>query len=405
LLQNQPDGQHLDNFLTFGRYDSGTENHMRIQINQIVKAVAMAGVMTLVAACSTPATAPTARPANTSVPAAPAATSGAAPPSAATVAPVPAAASGDTTPKVVSAAEAFLATLSADQKSKAIFAFDNNTQRARWSNFPTGIFQRAGLRFGDLTQAQRDAALKMVAATLSSKGYQQVIDHMNGEEALKNSGSGGNLIFGKDEYYVSMLGTPSTNTAWMWQFGGHHFALNATIVGGNITLAPSLNGGQPMEFTVAGKAVRTMGSETDKSFEFIGSLNADQLKKAVIGSRVIDLVLGPGQDGKTIQPQGLPATELTAPQQELLLALVGERVGLLNDEDAAIKMAEVKAGLAQTYVAWSGPTSKGSAAYYRIHGPTIVIEYSPQSMGGSATNHNHSMYREPGNDYGAKWRK
>ncbi len=366
----------------------------------------------LLAGCSTPA-APTAKPAApvsqsaqpTTAPAAPQQTQPTTAPApsanAATAAPAPA---GDTTPKILAAAQAFLATLNDAQRSKVQFDFNNNTQRAKWSNLPTGIFQRAGLRWGDLNQAQRDAVMTMLKVSLSAKGYQQVIDVMTGDEVLKSTDGGGNLVFGQNEYYVSILGAPSATAPWMWQFGGHHFALNATIVGGNVTLAPSLTGGQPVKYTVGGKAVQTVVAETEKSFQLINALNAEQQKKAIIGSRVIDLVLGPGQDGKKINPQGIKASELSVDQQNLLLELLNTRVGLLNDEDAALKMAEIRTGLNDTYFAWSGPTAVGSASYFRIQGPTVIMEYSPQSMGGDATNHIHSMYRDPQNDYGAKWR-
>lgn len=351
----------------------------------------------ILAGCTPAPTTPAAAPAQS----APVASNPANAGSAATAVPVTA---GDTTPQIVTAAQAFLATLNDAQRAKAQFDFNNNTQRVKWSNFPTGIFQRAGLRMGDLNQAQRDAVYGILKVSLSAKGYQQVMDVVIGDEVLKNSGASGNLIFGQDEYYVSILGTPSTTTPWMWQFGGHHFALNATIVGSNVTLAPSLTGGQPVKYTSNGKAVQTVVAETEKSFQLINALNAEQQKKAVIGSRVIDLALGPGQDGKKIAPQGIKASELTAEQQNLLLELLNTRVGMLNDEDAALKMAEIRAGINDTYFAWSGPLTAGSAAYFRVQGPSVVMEYSPQSMGGDATNHIHSMYRDPNNDYGAQWR-
>lgn len=351
----------------------------------------------ILAGCTPAPTTPAAAPAQS----APVASNPANTSSAATAVPVTA---GDTTPQIVTAAQAFLATLNDAQRAKAQFDFNNNTQRVKWSNFPTGIFQRAGLRMGDLNQAQRDAVYGILKVSLSAKGYQQVMDVVIGDEVLKNSGASGNLIFGQDEYYVSILGTPSTTTPWMWQFGGHHFALNATIVGSNVTLAPSLTGGQPVKYTSNGKAVQTVVAETEKSFQLINALSAAQQAKAVIGSRVIDLALGPGQDGKKIAPQGIKASELTAEQQNLLLELLNTRVGMLNDEDAALKMAEIRAGINDTYFAWSGPLTAGSAAYFRVQGPSVVMEYSPQSMGGDATNHIHSMYRDPNNDYGAQWR-
>ena len=318
--------------------------------------------------------------------------------------PAPADAS-DTTAKVVAAADAFLVTLSDAQRAKVQFEFSDNTQRAKWSNFPTGIFQRVGLRMADLSQEQQDAAMKVLEVTLSKRGYQQTLDQVAADEVLKGTDGGGNLTFGKAEYFISFLGKPSTSSPWMWQFGGHHLALNATIVGKNITLAPSLTGGQPEQFQQNGQTIHTIGEDIDVAFKMINALDATQQKKAIIGSQYIDLVLGPGQDGKVMQAEGIKVSELNAEQQAVLLDLINKRVNLLNDEDTAEQMATIKANLAETYFAWSGTTTEGSSAYYRVQGPTIIIEFSPQSMGGSPMNHIHAMFRDPANDYGAAWAK
>ncbi len=308
------------------------------------------------------------------------------------------------TTKVVSAANAFLGTLNADQKSKASFAYADAAQRARWSNFPTGIFQRAGLRWGDMSAAQRTSLMSLLGTVLSANGLEMLKEQMDADEVLKTQG-GGNLIFGNAEYYVAFLGTPSTASAWMLQFGGHHLALNATVVGDNITLAPSLTGGQPVKYTLDGKTVYIVGQEVKDAFAMVNSLDAAQRTEAVISTKNIDLVLGPGQDGKTLQAEGLPGKAMTAAQKTQFLALIKDRMGALNADDLAPKMADVEKNLDKTYFAWYGPTTTGSAAYYRVTGPTVVIEFSPQSMGGDATNHIHSMYRDPTNDYGAAWTK
>ncbi len=314
-----------------------------------------------------------------------------------TVDPPPA---GDATYAAVTAAQGFLATLDAAQTKAVSFAFSDDAQRTHWSNFPTGSSSATASSSGDMTAAQRDAVFAMLAAILSPKGYQQVVDTVNADEALKQSSGGGMLVFGRDQYYVSILGTPSATGPWMVQFGGHHLAINATIVGADITLAPSLTGAQPASYVLNGVTIRPQGIELDRAFELVNALDASQKAKAVIGSMYIDLVLGPGKDGMVLAPEGIQASALTAAQQALLLQLIADRVEILNLEDAALRMAEIKATLADTYFAWSGPTTAGSAAYYRVTGPTLAIEYSPQSLGEAATNHTHAMYRDPTNDYG-----
>ena len=313
------------------------------------------------------------------------------------------AATGDPTASAVAAAQAFLGMLDAAQTAKVSFTFDDAGQRATWSNFPTGIFQRNGLRLGDLTDAQQKAAFALLQALLSAKGYQQVIDNVNADEALKQSSSGGMLQFGYAEHYVSILGTPSATAPWMVQFGGHHLAINVTIVGPKMTIAPSLTGAQPSSFTLNGATVRPVGNEVDKAFALMGALSADQQAKAIVGAQYMDLALGPGKDGMTLAPEGIAASELSSALQAQLVDLIAERVGIINDVAAAARLADVQSNLSTTYFAWSGPTAPGSAVYFRITGPTLVIEFAPQSLGGDAMNHIHSMYREPTNDYGKAW--
>jgi hypothetical protein len=306
-----------------------------------------------------------------------------------------------TSKKIVAAANAFTATLTSAQKQKTIFAYSDTTQRKKWSNLPTGLFERNGIKLGDMNTSQKTAVFKLLETTLSAKGYKQIRQVIDGDEVLKQTDGGGRLIFGEAEYFVSFVGTPSETTPWILQFGGHHMALNITMFGKNVVMTPSLTGGQPTTYTLNGVKVQPIIGEVNKAFALMNSLNATQQKQAIIGSRYVDLVLGPGQDGKTLQPEGIPGSSLSAAQQTALLEVIAERVGMLNEDDANAKMAEVKANIAKTYFAWAGGTSAGSAAYFRITAPTLVLEYSPQQMGGDATNHTHSMLRDPTNDYGA----
>jgi hypothetical protein len=317
------------------------------------------------------------------------------------------------TTRVVAAANAFLATLSNEERAKGTFAF-NSTQKTGWSNLPTGAFQRNGLRMGDMTSRQRQAVLALMAAVLSREGYQKVTDIMNGDEELKNrrggqtggrqgapgrGGRGGGVNFGLDEYYIALLGTPSETAPWMIQFGGHHLAINVTMAGANHVMTPSLPAAQPARYTLNGQTIRPLGKENDKGFALINALNPAQQKQAILNYQVRDLVLGPGEDGKVIQPEGIPGSALDAKQQAMLLDIAHEWVGILNDEGAAAKMAEIRSNLPRTYFAWSGATQNGSLAYYRIQGPTLLIEYAPQQ---GDLDHIHTIYRDPTNDYGAK---
>jgi hypothetical protein len=171
-------------------------------------------------------------------------------------------------------------------------------------------------------------------------------------------------------------------------------------------LTPSLIGAQPASYTVDGNTIRPLGQESDKALGLLKALDDAQRKQAILTYRVADLVLGPGQDGKTIQPEGLKASAMTEPQKTMLLELIAEWTGIVHDSAASARMAEIKSGLNETWFAWSGATNadpgRNITAYYRIQGPNLVIEYAPQPLGGDLSLHLHTMYRDPTNDYGRK---
>jgi len=332
--------------------------------------------------------------------------------------------------RLLASARAVLATLDEAGRAKVQFPFDS-PQKTKWSNLPGPMFQRNGLRMGDLTPSQRAAVMALLSVALSGDGYRKVLDIMRGDEVLRttdrpggprgappNGGAsgaagavggrdagrgrgmpGGGPAFGEDEYYLAFLGAPSETAPWMLQYGGHHLAINVTLAASQATMAPSLPAAQPAAYTFEGRTVRPLGKENDKAFALINALDAGQRRQAILPYRVADLVLGPGQEGRTIQPEGIRASALSEPQQTMLWELVREWVGIINDAFAAPRMAEIRADLRDTYLAWSGPTTSGSAAYFRIQGPTLIIEYAPQN----SVDHIHTIYRDPTNDYGAKF--
>ena len=309
------------------------------------------------------------------------------------------------TSKIVTAANAFLATLEAQQRQKVLFAFDDEKQRVRWSNLPVRMVPRAGLNMGELSAAQRSAAMALVASALSPRGFEKVQQIVQADETLKHN-ENNNPMFGEALYFVSILGTPSLKDPWMIQFGGHHLALNVTIAGDRGILTPTLTGAQPAKYTVNGKTIRPLGEESDKAMALLNSFDESQRKQAILSYKVSDLVLGPGKDGKTIQPEGLKASAMNERQRAMLLDVIAEWAGIVHESAAAARMAELKADLAETWFSWSGPTTvtPGSniTAYYRIQGPHLVIEYAPQPLGGDPSLHVHTMYRDPTNDYGRK---
>ncbi len=359
------------------------------------------------------------------------------------LAPMAGAQQQSSTAEVVRAADTFLGTLSAEQRQKVVYAFGDATQRARWSNFPTGVVARGGISLKQMTAPQQEAVMKLLGTVLSPMGVEKVNEIRQADDDFKANGSkrgpGGGRgpqgpprdgqggpppgfggrgpgrpggpggrppsgdLFGSDLYFISFLGTPSATEPWMLQFGGHHLALNVTVAGNKGVLTPTLTGAQPALFKLNGKTIRPLGRESDKALALLQALDDKQRNQAVLGYQVADLVLGPGQDGKKIAPEGLKVSSMNARQQAMLLGLIAEWSGILNEPYASARMDQLKGEVKEMYFAWSGPTTAevgaNITAYYRIQGPHLVIEYAPQSD--EPGNHVHTMYRDPTNDYGS----
>ena len=326
------------------------------------------------------------------------------------------------TAKAVAAADKFLKGLDDKLRAKASFGFDSD-KRPKWSNLPPSAVPRNGARrMGELTKEQQAVAMEVVAAVTSKEGYQKILDIIAGDDVLAKGGGGkggkgkddkgkgdkgkgdkgkggkGGPGFGFDNFYLAIFGSPSARDPWLVQFGGHHLAVNVTVIGKDFVLTPTLTCAQPSSFERDGKKVRPLGTESDTAFKLMGMLTDKQRDQAILKTRVNNLLLGPGMDGKDIQPEGLKGADMTDAQLALLVDLAGAWVTILHETSGKPRMDQIRADIKETYFSWSGPTGDGSAAYFRVQGPTVVVEYAPQGT----TDHIHTIVRELGNDYGKK---
>ncbi|MCJ2088121.1 DUF3500 domain-containing protein [Methylobacterium sp. E-005] len=328
------------------------------------------------------------------------------------------------TQAIAAAATAFLNTLSDQQQVAAQFAFEPQPMataahfrggmrgdvdmvgeqygRAMWSNFPVSDVPRPGLRLGSLSEVQRQAVMALLRVLLSDRGYRKVLDIMGSDQALADTGTP--YASGRAAYTLAIFGTPGVADVWMVQFGGHHLALNVTMLGQYAVLAPVLTGCLPAIYEEGGKRVRALAAENDKAFALLGTLDAKQRGWALIGHPVSELALGPGRDGEMMLPVGVKGSTLDLRQREMMFDLISEWAGMLNDVHAAPRLAEIRDGLEETFFAWSGPTTRkpdrNGASYFRVQGPRLFIEFSPQEPGGDLTMHVHTIYRDPRNAYG-----
>lgn len=309
------------------------------------------------------------------------------------------------TPRAVEAASAFLDSLDTKLREKALYEFDSG-KKSNWSNLPVIMVPRNGVRVGDLTKVQRGKAMSVLAAVLSKGGYQKVLDIVDGDQYLaengqgnaKGKGGGRPSMFGADEYFLAIFGTPSDTRPWMVQFGGHHLGINVTVIGKLFILTPTHTGAQPALFKRGDREVRPLGTEIDTATKLMVSLNEKQRAQAIIGERAqVELLLVPGRDGRKIDPKGIKGSALTAEQQTLLLDVIAAWVNITEPEAAKVRMAAIKDKIGETYFAWSGPTEPGKVASFRVQGPSVVIEYAPQG----STGHIHTVIRNPEDEYGA----
>lgn len=311
------------------------------------------------------------------------------------------------------AAEAFLATLTEEQREQVLYAYDDETKSTSWSNFPVTFVQRAGINLHDLTDAQKTASLAVLESLLSDEAYATAVGIMNGDQYLLESSSSTETSLG--QYYIAFFGDPSETTAWEVQFGGHHLGINATMDGtaDDITFAPTHLGVQPAAYTDAsGAEVAPFDGIYLSAFAFYNSLTAEQQAQLYQGEETATMLCEPGSTCDFPTGTGLRGADLTDEQKQLLLAVIAHWAAMADEETNAEALAEIEATLDATYINWSGATAydmtQGSGISFQISGPNVYVEFAAQQGSAGADvsgvitsgwGHVHTIYRDPTNDY------
>jgi len=270
-----------------------------------------------------------------------------------------------------------------------------------WTNFPVSDVPRPGLRMGELTSTEQSGVHGLLKAVLSPMGYQKVLDIMAADQELADEGTP--YASGYEAYTVALFGQPVASSPWMLQFGGHHLGLNVTFVGDKAVCAPLHTGILPSKFEKNGKTIRGLGRENDKAFDLLATLKPEQLNAAMIDHDVSDLVFGPGHPDAKLEPQGLRGSDMSEQQRAMLFSLAREWAGVLNEAHFAQRLNEIQQSLPDMRFAWSGPTTHepdmNGESYFRVHGPSLLIEHAPQANQGGYKLHVHTVMRDLGNDY------
>ena len=312
-------------------------------------------------------------------------------------------ASTDHSPKAISeAGKKFLASLDADQRKRAVHDLQSRERRA-WTNLPARP-NAGGIRIGDLKESQVKAACDLLAALLSPKGYTKMRNVLLADDQLLRGGRA-RQGFGTEEFSIVLFGTPSETDPWAFQLDGHHLGLNVSVTGDKLTLSPSFIGTQPEAFELSGKEYRPLDGETALAYKLVASLSDEQKKQAIIRPRRVQLLTGPGADGVVPKPKGVSCSTFTDEQKQILVSLFSQWVELHPASHAEARMKQLKSEIDEMNFAWNGPSVDRSDVSYIIQGPSLIIEYACQDLGGNPLDHLHTMYRDPTNEYAGQLEK
>jgi hypothetical protein len=296
------------------------------------------------------------------------------------------------------AATAFLGTLDARQRRRAVFPFAD-AERMNWHYIPR---RREGLTFKDMAPAARTAAHELMKASLSAIGYAKAVNVIALEEVLRQIEMLG-LSRDPENYAFTVFGTPGASAPWGWRVEGHHLSLNFTLVPGRpVAVTPAFMGANPATVRTGPRAgLRTLADEQDLGLALARGIDPALRARVVIATSSLgDVVSGPGRRELFDKPPaGVPLAALGGDQRALALRLVETYARNMRSEVADDELRRMRAaGLEQVHFAWAGPVDPARPHYYRIHGPTLLIEYDNTQ---NDANHVHSVWHDPVNDFGA----
>ncbi|HLG56932.1 MAG TPA: DUF3500 domain-containing protein [Vicinamibacterales bacterium] len=299
---------------------------------------------------------------------------------------------------MTSAATSFLASLTPEQRQQATFAFDS-AERLRWHFVPQ--FERNGLQVKAMTEPQRKLAFDLLKTGLSARGYTTYTQIMQLENILKVVENGSGPTRDPEGYRFAVFGTPAARGTWGWRVEFHHVSLHFDVVNGTaISSTPSFAGANPAEVRDGPqKGQRTLGMLEDTGRALVMALDEGQRKAAIFNAVALnDIVTGNALDIKPLSPDGIKASAMTAAQRDLLVKVLDAYTGLMASDIAADRMAKVqKAGIENVAFAWAGSIERGQKHYYRVQGPTFLIEFDNTQNDG---NHVHSVWRDFAGDFG-----
>lgn len=291
-----------------------------------------------------------------------------------------------------------LSMLDEEQQSKAQRSFDSD-ERYNFNFIP---MDREGLMLSEMSPDQRIKTHDLLKTTLSSQGYLKVTGIMHLEDILYIL-EGENRRFDRDpeQYYLLFFGDPSGTEPWGWRFEGHHLSLTFTSVGEDqFSSTPAFMGTNPAEVrTGPYTGLRVLSGEEDLGRELVQSLSEEQLESAIIFDEAPrEIITETDRDATLEEITGLPVSEMTETQAELIWHIIKEHAHNLKPDLAEAQINQIReAGIDSLHFGWAGGLERGDPHYYRIHGPTVLFEYDNVQ---NNANHIHVVWRDLLNDFG-----
>lgn len=302
--------------------------------------------------------------------------------------------------EMAATAAALLGAFSEAQRHSATFDFDNVEERHRWHFIPPEMYPRGGVTLKVLDDSQRELVRQLLMTGLSQRGYMTYTDIITLERILQALQQD-NFARDPEEYYLAVFGSPESGGTWSWRFEGHHVSLHFTVVAGDISVStPTFFGANPAVVQDGPDAgLRALGIKEDTGRALVMALSAEQQAQAVISDAAPrDIITGNQYPIEPLSPVGLRADAMTAQQQQLLRDVITAYSSQMEAGIAGERWRKIdQDGFDTITFAWAGSMEVGAPHYYRVQGPSFLIEYDNTQ---NNANHIHSVWRDFTDDFG-----
>ncbi len=297
--------------------------------------------------------------------------------------------------EMTDAANQLLQSLTPSQTATLMRPLDDEL-RKNWQFIP---MEREGLSLKNLQPNQRLLAMSLIQTALSHRGFSTSMQIMALEQILHEM-ENNSPKRDPEKYHLFVFGKPSLKSPWGWRIEGHHLSISVTVVEKEVVVTPAFFGSNPGEVKSGQfKGVRVLGKEEDLGRRLVKGLTTQQQTIAVFSKKAPrDVINGPGRDATVLTPKGLSAAKMTDEQQSVLRQIVDSHLNKCRSELAANDWKKIEAGgFDSLHFAWAGELERGKPHYYRVQGPSFILEYDNTQ---NKANHVHAVWRDFKNDFG-----